>query len=118
MTLQVLVVDDDRGVRIGLLRLLRARGYVVEGVRNGKEAMTLALKSRPDVILMDVVMRRGDGIEAARELKRHPLLAAIPIIVLTASPDLARPAAAFHAVLTKPCPSEELFRTIETSRRA
>lgn len=114
MVSQVLVVDDDRTVRASLLRLLRARGYVAVAAHTGAEAIEIAQRIQPQVILIDIVMTDDDGLEIARALKSDPMLATIPLIALTASPDRARDyASLFRSVLTKPCPSAALFRAIE-----
>lgn len=114
VTLQVLVVDDDRAVRVSMLRLLTAYGYAATGAGSAQEAFDLARQMHPHAILMDILLKDEDGADLARALKQDPMLATTPIIALTASPDLIRDDAdLFRAVLTKPCPSEYLFRTIE-----
>lgn len=101
-------------MRASLLRLLRTRGHVATGARSGSQAIELAQQLQPHVIIVDIVMREGGGLDIARAIKSDPMLAMIPIIALTGSPDLVQDCAAlFRAVLTKPCPSATLFRAIE-----
>lgn len=113
MPLRVLVVDDDRSVRVGLLRMLRAHGYDVIGASDGLEALEKALAWPPDIVLMDVMMPFESGPDAARNMRNQPRLADTPIIALTASPNLpAETRMNFRAVLTKPCSSTELLSAI------
>jgi CheY-like chemotaxis protein len=118
LQLTVLVVDDDSAVRRSLLRLLRAHGHIAIGARNGPEALRKALQCKPAVILMDLLLPAQDGIDAAWTLRRHPAVSDVPIIGLTASPEIAAPAAGlFHEVLSKPCPAQTLLHAIEAACR-
>ena len=65
--------------------LLQMEDYVVYEARDGNEAVEMARRLRPDVVLMDVHMPVLDGIEATRLLREDPLTWSIPVIVLTAS---------------------------------
>lgn len=118
LQLTVLVVDDDSAVRRSLLRLLRAHGYIVIGARSGAEALSKALQCRPAVILMDLLLPVQNGIDAALTLRGRPDLSHVPIIALTASPEIAAHAAGlFHEILSKPCPVQTLLHAIETACR-
>lgn len=68
--IKVLFVDDHEMVRIGVSAYLSAQPdiEVIGEAENGKSAITLALELRPDIILMDVVMKEMDGIEATRHI--------------------------------------------------
>lgn len=81
----VLVADDDRTMAELLATNLRRLGHRVVGVAwNGKEAVDLALKLRPDVMVMDIHMPICDGLQAAREiLLKH----SIPIVMSTGMSD-------------------------------
>lgn len=116
LQLIVLVVDDDSAVRRSLLRLLRTHGYVAIGARSGTEALRKAQQCTPAVILMDLLLPAQDGIDAAWALRHHPDLSHVPIIALTASPEIAAHAAGlFHEVLSKPCPAQTLLHAIDTA---
>ena len=80
--MRVLIADDHALFRDGLRSLLEARGVEVVGeARNGNEAITLARKLGPDVVLMDVRMPGMNGIEATRIIaERHP---SVRVLVLT-----------------------------------
>ena len=111
--MKVLVIDDDHSIRKSLLRILRAHGLDAAGARNQSEALKLAATLHPDAIVLDLLMDDGDGLHIAEALKSSPELRCVPIIVLTASPDLASGAQPlFKTVLTKPCRSAELLCAI------
>ncbi len=85
--IRVLVADDQRVVREGLGTLLGllAGVEVVGMAADGNEALALALKLRPDVVLMDLRMPHCDGVEATRRLREHD--ARIKVLVLTTYAD-------------------------------
>jgi DNA-binding NarL/FixJ family response regulator len=86
VALRVLITDDDPVARAVLQRALDADGIEVVGVaEDGLEAIALAQESRPDVVLMDVVMDRLDGVAATRRLVA--LDPGIDCVLLTASPE-------------------------------
>src|SRR4051812_31145378 len=65
----VLVVDDDRDAREMLSEYLSFCGFVVHRAQDGSEAVEVAVRVRPRVVLMDLMMPRMDGWEATRRLK-------------------------------------------------
>lgn len=79
---RVLVVDDDKAVRESLRRSLEFNGYEVSLAGDGAEALAMIAASAPDVVIMDVMMPRLNGIEATRALRSAHN--DIPILVLTA----------------------------------
>ena len=66
---RVLVVDDDRAVRDSLRRSLEFNGYAVALATDGAEALAGIASARPDVVVMDVMMPRLDGLETTRALR-------------------------------------------------
>ena len=81
---RILVVDDHED-NVELLRArLEARGYQVEAARDGLEALERVHARAPDLILLDVVMPKLDGIGVVRRIKGNPELPFIPIIMQTA----------------------------------
>jgi DNA-binding NarL/FixJ family response regulator len=85
MTIRVGIADDQSLVRDGLrVQLGYAEGVTVVGeAANGDQAVTLARRQRPDVLLMDVRMPVLDGIEATRRIRADPDLAAVRVLILT-----------------------------------
>jgi HD-like signal output (HDOD) protein/ActR/RegA family two-component response regulator len=84
--MKILVVDDEEVIRKVLSKILSDRGFSVHVCQDGAEATPLALRLRPDLILMDIEMPGMGGIEAIRLLKATPPISNIPIIILTGSP--------------------------------
>jgi len=82
---KVLVVDDIESNRRLLSEILNTYGLDVQEAKNGKEAINIARKINPDIILMDLRMPVMDGYEAIKILKNDSKLKNIPIVVLTAS---------------------------------
>ena len=84
---KVLVVDDEWELRNLLTEFLAGEGYDVIQASNGEEALELAEKEEPQVILLDVKMPGIDGIEVCRRLKEEDKTRFIPIIMVTALED-------------------------------
>ncbi len=112
----ILVVDDILHVRETLEELLVCEGYEAIGASDGREAVQLAQKHHPDLILSDIIMPELDGYEMLTEVRRDPGLSATPVIFFTVK---ALPSEAWHglemganAYLTKPCKPEILLATI------
>ena len=78
----VLVVEDDRAVRESLRRSLEFNGYTVRLASDGAEALAVIADADPDVVVMDVMMPRLDGLEATRALRAAGN--DVPVLVLTA----------------------------------
>ena len=84
MTHVILVVEDNER-NLKLLRdLLEYEGYDVRVARTGEDAVTLAVKDPPDLVLMDLQLPGIDGIEALRRLRESPRTADIPVVAVTA----------------------------------
>jgi PAS domain S-box-containing protein len=79
----VLVVDDDPNARELLSRHLRRGGYAVRMAANGEEAMQLTRTLQPDVVMLDVLMPQMDGWAVLSAMKEDPVLAEIPVIMVT-----------------------------------
>jgi signal transduction histidine kinase len=80
---QVLLVDDNADMREYVGRLL-ARSWKVTTARHGGAALEAARRARPDLILTDVMMPVLDGFGLLREVRKDPLLAGVPVILLSA----------------------------------
>ena len=111
---QVLVVDDDEGIRELVAMALSAAGYDVMSAPDGAAALELLATSQPAVILLDMLMPKVDGWEFARLYEQRPGPHA-PIIVLTAARDAQVRAAEIKADawLAKPFHLDELFACVE-----
>ena len=81
---RVLVVDDEEDI-VELLRYnLEREGLVVMEARDGAEALTVARRENPDLVVLDVMMPRMDGLEACRKIREDPVLRRMPVLMLTA----------------------------------
>ncbi len=83
-TLRVLVADDDPDILALLTMNLEGQGYLVESVTDGEEARDAALRMLPDLIVLDVMMPKMDGLEVLTILKNHEATKNIPVVMLTA----------------------------------
>lgn len=116
--MRVLVAEDETIIRMDLCALIERAGHEVVGeARDGSEAVGLAERVRPDLVVMDVKMPHLDGIEAARRiLATRP----VPIVMLTAyaSQDLVDRAAevGVFGYLVKPFREGDLVPAIATAR--
>jgi CheY-like chemotaxis protein len=79
----ILVVDDHPVTREPLARLLRYEGFQTACAANGVEALASVNESRPDMILLDVMMPKMNGVQFLDALRRDPAGQSIPVIALT-----------------------------------
>lgn len=131
MAVKVLVVDDELDMRTFITTLLETNGYKPISAVDGREGLEVARRTRPSLIILDVMMPKESGINMYRELKQDPALKAIPVIMLSA---LSRKTF-FHsqrvldeykgehvpepaAYIEKPPEPDELLQAIENSLKA
>jgi DNA-binding NarL/FixJ family response regulator len=90
MEARILIADDDRLTRAGLRLVLGQETdmEVVGEARDGREAVDLARRLRPDLVLMDLRMPNMDGLEATLELKRDSLARSVLILSMVEDPDI------------------------------
>jgi two-component system, cell cycle response regulator DivK len=81
---RILIAEDHRDSRDALRVLLESLGYEVVVAINGREAVEVAVREVPDLILMDVMMPEMDGLEATRRLRDLPTFRTVPIVAVTA----------------------------------
>ena len=108
----ILVADDEPPI-VDLLRdLLEEEGHTVLGAFNGREALVLARRERPDLVLSDVMMPLMDGVQLAARCGRSRSARGVVVILMSAaeSPDLA--AAGAVAFLAKPFDLDEVTRLV------
>jgi CheY-like chemotaxis protein len=85
MTKQILVVDDDPLMHRLFQHHLERAGYQMVSAVNGREAIDVASKQPPSLIVMDIMMPGVDGLAALRELKKLDATKSIPVIIITAN---------------------------------
>jgi two-component system, OmpR family, response regulator MprA len=117
--MRILVVDDDRSVRESLRRSLAFNGYQVELASDGQAALDAVIASRPDAMVLDVMMPRLDGLEVCRRLRSSG--DELPILVLTARDAVSDRVSGLDAgaddYLPKPFALEELLARLRALLR-
>ena len=117
--MRILVVDDDRAVRESLRRSLAFNGYQVDLATDGQAALTAVTTTRPDALVLDVMMPRLDGLEVCRRLRSTG--DDLPILVLTARDAVSDRVAGLDAgaddYLPKPFALEELLARLRALLR-
>ena len=109
----VLVVDDDPRILRFIRTSLRLAGYEVVTVQGGGEALALVDSSKPDILVLDIVMSPMDGLEV---LKRLRLTSQLPVIIMSAHSSAAQQALSLgaDAFLGKPFTPDQLVSEIES----
>jgi CheY-like chemotaxis protein len=117
MSKLILVAEDDAMMQKMALKILRSRGYVCELAPNGREAVAMAGRVNPGLILMDLSLPEMNGWEATRALKADPALAGIPVVAITAHAMVGDKESAIAAgcaeCLTKPYEIADLVALVE-----
>jgi CheY-like chemotaxis protein len=116
---KVLVVDDEEQIRELLREFLIGAGYEVLVARNGEEAIEVAQRERPHLILLDIRMPDLDGVETCVRLKTHDKTRSIPVIIATAFGDTLAEAldAGADDFVSKPFQLEEIGLRIRSLLR-
>ena len=83
MGTKILIVDDDSDIRRGLNVRLQANGYEVLFAADAISALSVAVKERPDLIILDIGLPAGDGYVVMERLQNYPALACVPVIILS-----------------------------------
>jgi len=117
LSAKVLIVDDDLGIRMLLSKYLQREGFETLLAEDGLEGVELAKKNHPDLIMLDVVMPRMDGLTAARLIKFYKPLSKVPIVFLTAKDankeiELAQETWA-EVYITKPFDVRQVIEVVE-----
>ncbi len=118
---RVLIVDDNP-MNVDILQTrLASHGYETITASDGEEALAIAKEKQPDLILLDIMMPKMDGLEVCRELKRDPTLPFMPIILVTAKSESKDIVAGLEAggdeYLTKPVDQAALVARVKSMLR-
>jgi CheY-like chemotaxis protein len=113
--MHLLVVDDHADFQVLLTLILEEAGYTVISATNGRDALMYLhhTSELPGLILLDIAMPLVTGTEFLRQQQCDPLLAAIPVVLITARRDIEQEAAACAvAILQKPVNLDTLLATV------
>lgn len=102
MSPSVLIVDDEDEIAETLRELLTAEGFEVTIANNGLDGLERVRETRPDVVLLDIMMPVMDGRAMCRALRADPATADLPIVVMTAGGSMGRDTCDYTALLRKP----------------
>lgn len=111
---KILVVDDDIGILDAIDLILDDEGYIVETTPNGDEIFERTNKFNPNLIILDVLLSGSDGRAICQMLKTETKTKNIPIIMISAHPNIDKSVkeAGADAFLPKPFDTKELLDTI------
>jgi diguanylate cyclase (GGDEF)-like protein len=114
--MKILIAEDEPSLRENLQWMLELEGFSVQVARDGQEAMALALRGVPDLVLTDVMMPNMDGYALIKALRANSGTSTVPIVMLTAKADRSDVRAGMNLgaddYLTKPYRREELLEAI------
>lgn len=112
----VLIVEDHEDTRDMLRIILELEGYAILEVADGLEAVEVAVRERPDLVLIDGNLPKLDGLSATRQMHQHESLCSMPIVALSGhdSPEFraAARSAGCAASISKPLDFAELISTL------
>jgi DNA-binding response OmpR family regulator len=115
---KILAVDDEPNILMSIEFILEMEGYEVHIARDGEEALEVAERARPDLILLDVNMPRKDGYEVCRILREREDMAGTKVIMLTAKGQTLEKKKGLEVgadeYVTKPFSAEDLLEKIRT----
>jgi two-component system, chemotaxis family, chemotaxis protein CheY len=117
MSAKVLVVDDSALTRRSLRQILEAEGYEVAEAENGLDALERYFLDKPDVVLLDLVMRGMYGLDVLQKIRELDPLARIVVVsadIQTSSQDMVREAGA-AAFINKPFDRTEILGALDTA---
>jgi len=116
MSERILIVDDERNLRLTLREILNQIGYAVEEAQNGREALEILDRKSPDLVLCDWKMPVADGESLLRKLSDAGLLQQLPVIVMTAHGTGQNAMTAIqlgaYDFITKPLDMDEFVATV------
>lgn len=113
---KILIAEDEPDIRELVAFMLRFAGYEVMAASNGEEAVQVATRDVPDLVLMDVRMPRMTGYDACRLMKANPVLHDVPVVFLSAKGQEAEIQSGLEAgaeeYLLKPFSPDELTNRV------
>lgn len=80
---KILIVDDEEAIQKAISDILSNQGFAAQVAKDGEEGLTIALKERPDLILLDILMPKMDGMIMLQRLRANDWGKNVPVIILT-----------------------------------
>ncbi len=118
---KILIVDDEKAIRMGLSKCVKASGFDTMEACDGNEALRLAAEQLPGLIVLDVMMHGMSGLEVCRKLKSDPYTKDIKVIMLSARGQIREREEGLEAgadkYITKPFDYRDLIKNITTLLR-
>jgi CheY-like chemotaxis protein len=113
---RILIADDEPSVR-SLVKRVLSQNYTVLEATDGEEAVDMVFSKEPDLVLMDILMPKMDGLTACYAIKMNQATKEIPVVMLTAlgydlNKRLSQDIMGAHGYITKPFNPQDLLNTI------
>lgn len=86
----VLVVEDEQDLRDAIVEALALEGYIALSATNGEEGLSVALAEKPNLMILDIIMPKMDGVACLKELRKDAWGKDAKVIVMTALDDLEK----------------------------
>jgi DNA-binding response OmpR family regulator len=113
MRKKILLVDDSSTILLMEKMVLKKTPYEIVTASNGEEAVAQALRERPDLILMDVIMPKMGGFEACRRIRQEEAIKHVPVIMVTTRGEAENVEQGYESgcsdYITKPIDTTELL---------
>jgi DNA-binding response OmpR family regulator len=117
----ILVIEDDKDTNDIILTILTDAGFCPSPAYDGEEGLRMAELNQPDVIILDLMLPKINGLEVCRILNANEKTRGIPVIILTAKRELSTKLSSFVAgakrFLTKPFEGQDLINEIQRTIR-
>lgn len=98
---KLLIVEDEPDIREALVDMFKMHSFIVYTATNGQEGLDVALREKPDIILLDLNMPVMNGHEALRRLRNDPWGKSVKVVVLSALDDVSNIAGAHEGEITQ-----------------
>ena len=117
---KILLCEDDPDIQASLKNILGKHGYEAHAARDGEEAIAMAIKVNPDLILLDIRMPKLDGLEVAGEIRKHNTQAKIIFVTAFQSSELTKEAAKYDIFdyIVKPASAEDILAVVKKALNA
>ena len=84
---KILIIEDDRSLRHALEEIINREGFIALVAKDGEEGLESALKNHPDLILLDIIMPKMNGVKMLKSLRSDMWGKAVPVLLLTNDTD-------------------------------